>query len=101
VVVAAVDASKERGIAELEGIKGYPTFKIFVSGEGVKYEGTRTAEAMVQFALEFARSRLLIVQKRKDLNLPAVAIVGIKVGSVLHSLPALYNRLPVYMVMGD
>lgn len=101
VVVAAVDASRERAIAALEGVKGYPTFKIFVGGEGVKYEGTRTAEAIVQFALEFARSRLLIVQKRKDLNLPAVAIGGIQVGSPLHSLPALYSRLPVYMVLDD
>ncbi|CBZ56121.1 hypothetical protein NCLIV_065470 [Neospora caninum Liverpool] len=58
VKVGKVDATVEKVIAGTYGIRGFPTLKLFPAGEKsvgmVKdYEGPRTTEALLKYALEF------------------------------------------------
>jgi len=49
-VLAAVEATKERTIAQREGTKGYPTLKYYSNGKFVEsFEEMRTVENMVSF----------------------------------------------------
>lgn len=48
-MLAALDATKESGLAKLYNVKGYPTLKYFVYGEH-KYDVTlRDTNALVEF----------------------------------------------------
>jgi protein disulfide-isomerase-like protein len=49
-VMAAVDCTKERGLADKFEIKGFPTVKYFKDGKfAFDYSGSRTDDALVQF----------------------------------------------------
>lgn len=67
----------------------------------IDYTGERKAEAMIDFLMEFSKSRLLIAPKLSDVRTPAVVITGISERSSLHSLPALFQRYPIYLVTKD
>lgn len=47
--LAKVDATVESSLAEKFKIRGYPTIKFFVNGEGIEYGGGRTAEEIVNW----------------------------------------------------
>jgi len=51
VKVAALDATENQIQANKYGVKGFPTIKLFVNGEAEDYNGGRTKEELVQFAL--------------------------------------------------
>lgn len=72
-----------------------------MQGESIPYEGSRKAEAMIEFLIEFSRSKLLIIPHAKDARKPAVVISGIDAKSSLHSLPALFRRYPIYYAFND
>eukprot|EP00808_Paulinella_micropora_P015869 g34937.t1 len=55
--IAKVDATKSRELAARFGVKGFPTIKILRRGQGLmyKYEGQRTAQAMMETLSEIDR----------------------------------------------
>lgn len=52
VKVGAVDATVHSSVANDYQIKGFPTIKVFIDGQAQEYEGGRTKEEFVQFALD-------------------------------------------------
>lgn len=48
-VLAKVDATQEKELAEKYNIQGYPTIKFFRSGKSVKYNGGRSAEDIIKW----------------------------------------------------
>jgi len=49
VYLAKVDADTHKDLAEKYGVSGYPTLKIFKSGEAEEYNGPREAKGIVKF----------------------------------------------------
>ena len=47
--LAKVDADTHKDLAEKYGVSGYPTLKIFKSGEAEEYNGPREAKGIVKF----------------------------------------------------
>jgi len=47
--VAKVDCTVEKNVAADQGIRGFPTIKLFHNGQVFDYQGPRTAEAFQQF----------------------------------------------------
>lgn len=48
-VIAELDATVHKKAAEREGIQGFPTVKLYLSGKAIDYNGDRTAEAVIKF----------------------------------------------------
>lgn len=53
---------------------------------------------MIDFLMEFSKSRLLLAPKITDVRKPAIIVTGITEKSTLNSLPALFKRYPIYLV---
>jgi len=66
VKVAALDATENQVQANKYGVKGFPTIKVFVNGEPEDYNGGRTKEELVQFAMA-----------KLDENAPAPEVIQI------------------------
>lgn len=47
--VAKIDAAEEVQIAEMERIEGFPTVRLYLSGEPIAYEGERSLEKVLNF----------------------------------------------------
>lgn len=43
----AIDADESKDEIEKEGIRGFPTIKIYINGDGKEYEGQRSAESIL------------------------------------------------------
>ena len=56
--MAEVDCSEHRELCQQNGVKGYPTLKLFVSGSAFNYEGKRNAEAMADWMKEITSLKL-------------------------------------------
>mmetsp|Transcript_14358 Transcript_14358/g.23472 ORF Transcript_14358/g.23472 Transcript_14358/m.23472 type:complete len:378 (-) Transcript_14358:69-1202(-) len=65
-----VDVTKERELAEKHQIKGFPTVKVLFNGEDNNevYEGMRTEDAIVKFALERAGPAATALSSIADLE---------------------------------
>ena len=53
--VAAVDCDRAKALAQMLGVKGYPTIKFVSRGSGADYQGPRSALAMASFTQTQAR----------------------------------------------
>lgn len=60
-VVAAVDLSVETEIAEVAKVSGYPTFRFYVNGQELPYNGPRDGESMINFMSKVSKSQLRTV----------------------------------------
>jgi len=49
IVLAKVDATEQKKIAESHDVRGYPTLKFFKSGKAMEYGGGRTADTIVSW----------------------------------------------------
>ncbi|KAG9297510.1 hypothetical protein G9A89_001450 [Geosiphon pyriformis] len=62
-VVANLDATAHKDVADKYGVKGYPTIKYFPKGEGIEpvdYEGGRTEQDFVNFLNEHCGTHRLV-----------------------------------------
>jgi thioredoxin 1 len=100
VVVAAVDSNDEEELALAHDVHSYPTFKVFIRGEALKYAGERKAESMIAFNTDLANALLLISPQTTNIPKPFVAVSGIDARSPFHALPALFSTHPVYHITG-
>jgi len=69
VKLGAVDATVHQGLAGQYGVRGYPTIKFFpagIKGEAQEYDGGRTSDDIVKWALD-----------RYEVNLPAPELVQV------------------------
>lgn len=55
VKVGAVNADEHKSLGSKFGVSGYPTIKIFKGRDHSQYQGQRTANAMVEAALQAAK----------------------------------------------
>ncbi|XP_028392560.1 protein disulfide-isomerase TMX3-like [Dendronephthya gigantea] len=55
IAVAQVDCTKNRAIAEENGIRGFPTIKFFRGKISARYNGAPTKDGLVEFALKSSR----------------------------------------------
>jgi len=81
--VARIDGAEESQVSEAERIEGFPTIRLYLSGEPISYEGERTLEnvlAFVEKAQQPAFVRIATAEEfeafRKDNALVAVAYPG-------------------------
>jgi hypothetical protein len=88
-------------LADEQNVKILPAFKVFINGQGFHYKGEKTAEAIIDYLTLLTSAKLLVAPHLKDVRKPAVAISGISSSSILHSLPAFFNSLPIYWVTED
>jgi thiol-disulfide isomerase/thioredoxin len=98
VVIAAMDSSDESEIAYRFDIWTYPTFKVFIKGDVVEYDGKREPQAMIDFNTQISQALMLVSPSIEIIPRPFVAIRGICAKCSLNSLPALFASAPVYHV---
>ena len=65
VPVGRIDGSSETDISDAEQIRGFPTVRVYVDGNGVTFDGPRTAAGLVAF-VEKARQPAFTVVLNKD-----------------------------------
>lgn len=102
-IVAAVDITQSKEVANAEKVESFPTFKIFIKGTSIKYSKDRTVKAIVDYIKLVSTARLLVTpsSNMKDIPKPFVSISGLSSSSPLNSLPAFYETYPVYLVTGE
>ncbi|PFH38095.1 putative protein disulfide isomerase-related protein (provisional) [Besnoitia besnoiti] len=71
VKVGKVDATTEKVLASTYGIRGFPTLKLFPAGEksvslAKDYEGARTLESILKYAMEFFSANVSAEQLLKE-----------------------------------
>ncbi len=100
-LIAAVDLSQEEALQEQVGVSGFPTFRFYLAGQELDYNGPRDGESMVNFMSLAIKSQLKTVNSIEDLQKPAIAVYGVTEDSPLHLLPFVYTRFPVYQVLTE
>lgn len=56
--MAEIDCTEHRELCRQNGVKSYPTLKLFVSGSAFDYEGKRTAVALSNWMKEITSLKL-------------------------------------------
>jgi thioredoxin domain-containing protein 5 len=56
--VAKVDCTIHKSVCTDEGVRGYPTLKLFIDGESQKYQGARTIAELTKFVEDAAGDKL-------------------------------------------
>jgi len=54
-LVGKVDCTQEKEVCDSQGVRGYPTIKLFANGSKYDYSGARTIESFVKFVEEHAK----------------------------------------------
>lgn len=70
VILAKVDATIEEQLADLHGVKRYPTLKFFRYGVPEIYQGTRNQQSIVQWILANTESTPVTPNVRKSTEVP-------------------------------
>lgn len=82
-----MDLVTESQVGEWVSVNGYPTFKLFVNGNELEYDGDREPESILTFINSASSSKLTLVDSLSTLTAPFVALHGVSEDSELHLLP--------------
>ena len=59
------------------GVSGFPTFRFYLKGQELDYNGPRDGESMINFMSLAVKSQLKTVNTIEDLQKPAIAVYGV------------------------
>jgi hypothetical protein len=94
--MVALDIEKNKKVATDLQIVSFPSFKVYISGQPVTYEGPRTDESILNFIESAKKSKPIPVDSIAEVPSPAVVIYDPADTSSLKLLPALFARYPIY-----
>lgn len=98
--LAQVDCTEEQELCQTQGIRGYPTLKVFRGSEEnpTDYEGPRTSEGIVSYMLKQSLPAVSVIEdtaelyKTLELEMSAVVIeTGTGANETFHQLANLYR----------
>lgn len=94
--MVALDIKKNKKVATDLQIVSFPSFKVYVNGQPVTYEGPRTDEAILNFIKSAKDSKPIPAGSIAEVPSPAVVIYDPAETTSLKLLPALFARYPIY-----
>ena len=68
IIVAKVDATKEKKIANKNKIGSYPTLKFFKDNTSVKYSGQRKEKNLIEWARKIAAPHVTFLKKMEEIE---------------------------------
>ena len=96
--MVALDIKKNKKVATELKIVSFPSFKVYISGQPVTYEGPRTEEAILNFVKTAKESKPILAGSIAEVPSPSVVIYDPAEVSSLKLLPALFARYPIYQL---
>lgn len=72
-----------------------------MNGNELEYGGSRNTADILTFMNSAAKSKLLTAASIDEIPKPAVAVYGISSDSILHLLPVIFTKYPIYHIAGD
>ncbi len=94
--IVALDIKKNKKVASDLQIVSFPSFKVYISGQPVTYEGPRTDESILSFIESAKNSKPIPAGSIAEVPSPAVVIYDPAETTSLKLLPALFTRYPIY-----
>lgn len=58
-------------------VSGFPTFKFYINGQELEYNGDRNGDSIINFMNEAVKSKLKTVSSVEELQKPAIAVYGV------------------------
>ncbi len=101
VVVAAMDLLGQDKIKKEENIQGFPNFKIFIGGKGLKFNKDRSTQNIIDFIKATSTANFQKTESLDSIAQPYVTVSGVEERNIMKVLAGLFTKLPVYHLSSE
>jgi len=93
-----LDIKKNKKVSTELKIVSFPSFKVYISGSPVTYDGPRTEESILNFIKSAKDSKPILAGSIAEVPSPSVIVYDPAEVTELRLLPALFSRYPIYHI---